>query len=600
MKNNKSISLIICFLLVFTLIGCSGKNIEESSKTQNTQSEISGVFEGKSFGHNGEILLSLELDSGYIKEITLLEHKESEGISDLAIERIPQEIINEQSIKVDNVSGATITSRGIINAVTDALKNANVVIEKYKLEKVAETIQVTNKELDTDVVVIGGGGAGLAAAVSAHQNGAKVVLIEKMPRLGGNTILSGGAYNAVDPSRQEKQGIEDSIEKHFNQTYEGGDKKGNPELIQTLVEGAYPAIEWLESLNMKFDDKVFTVLGGLWPRAHKPSSAVGTGFINTYKNYIDNNDNIDIIFDTEVTEITEIEGKVNGVIAQSRDTNYKINASKGVIIATGGFANNSQLRDKYNTQWPSLTKLKSTNHPGATGDGLILAEDVGANLINLEDIQLLPMGDPATGSLSGNVEQGVENRIFINNDGNRFVDEGERRDVMTKALMEQEDSSMWVIVDTHSYPTEDTRNNFNESIEELMAQGRAFKGETIEELAEQIKVNPKNLKKSIEEFNAAVENKAEDPFGRTLFENKLDKGPFYAGKRVPTVHHTMGGIEINSKAEVIGKDGKIIKNLYAAGEVTGGIHGSNRLGGNALADITVFGKIAGKNASSNN
>lgn len=175
------------------------------------------------------------------------------------------------------------------------------------------------------------------------------------------------------------------------------------------------------------------------------------------------------------------------------------------------------MRDKYNKNWPALTQIKTTNHPGATGDGLIMAEKVGASLIGLENIQLLPMGDPKTGSLSGNIEQGVENRIFVNKEGNRFVDEGARRDVMTRALMEQTDALMWVIVDKNSYPTGDKKNNFNESIDELIAQGRAFKGNTLEELAMKIGVNPVNLVKAVEEFNKAVEKGGPDEFGRTLF-----------------------------------------------------------------------------------
>lgn len=419
-----------------------------------------------------------------------------------------------------------------------------------------------------------------------------------MPRAGGNTILSGGAFNAVDPIRQTKQGIEDSTEKHYTQTFEGGDKLGNPELVKTLTENAYPAIQWLESLGMEFKDEVFTVLGGLWPRAHKPVKPLGTGFIDTYLNYIEKNSNgIEIMYETKATEIIIENGKAVGVKAEGKDANVVLKANKGVIVAAGGFGANVEMRDSYNKMWPTLTNIKTTNHPGATGDGMIMAEKIGANLIDMEYIQLLPMGDLKTGSLSGNIEQGVENRIFVNKDGNRFVDEGQRRDVMTKALFEQKDASMWVIVDKHSYATGDVKNNFNESIDQLVEQGRAYKADTLEDLAKQIGVNPENLVKSVNEFNKAVEKGGKDAFGRTLFKDKLDSAPYYAGARVPTVHHTMGGIQINTSAQVLDKDGKIIPGLYAAGETTGGIHGSNRLGGNALADMTVFGRIAGESAA---
>jgi flavocytochrome c len=291
------------------------------------------------------------------------------------------------------------------------------------------------------------------------------------------------------------------------------------------------------------------------------------------------------------------DGAVVGVNASGKGGAVTLYANNGVVLATGGFGANVEMREQYNTLWPSLREVKTTNHTGATGDGIIMAEEINASVTGMENIQLLPMGDPQTGSLSGNIEQGVQNRIFVNKEGNRFVDEGARRDVMTKALMEQTDAYMWVIVDKHSYPTGDTVNNFNESIDDLVSAGRAFKADTLEELAAQIGVDPSNLSASVESFNQAVEGKSADPFGRTLFAEKIDTPPYYAGARVPTVHHTMGGVVITENAQVVDVNGVIIKGLYAAGEVTGGIHGSNRLGGNALADITVFGKIAGESAA---
>ena len=593
LRFRKGFIIMLCVIMTLTMVACKPK----AEEVQGSSMFKAGTYTASAPGHNGDVNVEITVDENLIKDIKILEHSESSGISDPAIDRIPKAIVDSQSLAVDTISGATVTSKAIIAAVTEAIKLADGNIDALNVKKDVENVTTENVEYTTDVVVIGGGGAGLGAAVSAHQNGATVIVLEKMPRLGGNTILSGGALNAVDPGRQSKQGIEDSVDKHFTQTYEGGDKLANEDLVRTLAENAYPAVEWLESLGMKFNDEVFTVLGGLWPRAHKPSTPLGTGFIDTYQKYIDENDGIEIILDTEVTELITDSGRVVGIKAKGLNNEVTINANNGVVIATGGFGANIEMRDKYNKDWPILTALRTTNHPGATGDGLILAEGVGANLIGLDNIQLLPMGDPETGSLSGNIEQGVENRIFVNKEGNRFVDEGQRRDVMTKALMEQEDASMWVIVDNHSYPTGDVKNNFNESIDELIAQNRAFKGDTLEELAKEIGVNPENLIKAVEEFNKAVEKGEADEFGRTLFDKKIESGPFYAGARVPTVHHTMGGIEINKDGQVLDKDGNVILGLYAAGEVTGGIHGSNRLGGNALADITVFGRIAGESAA---
>ena len=212
------------------------------------------------------------------------------------------------------------------------------------------------------------------------------------------------------------------------------------------------------------------------------------------------------------------DNRVVGVKAESPEGELILKANNGVVIATGGFGNNVEMREEYNAIWPSLVNLKSTNHPGATGDGITMAKSVGANLIGMEQIQLLPMGDPETGSLSGNIEKSVENRIFVNKEGKRFVDEGARRDVMTKALFEQEDAFMWVILDSKNYPTGEHKNNFNESIDELVAAGRAFKGDTLEELAEKIGVNPDNLVEAVNKFNEAVETGGPDEFGK-LYSN---------------------------------------------------------------------------------
>lgn len=601
-KLGKKVTAALLLLLSISFAACGTKEpaAPETPETPSTIGEglfTPGTYEGTAKGYHGDITLTVTVDENNILEIKS-EHTETEGLGDKAVATLTEAALEKASLSMDLVSGATYSSQGFLAALEAALVKAGADVEKLKIKETVE-VEKKDQEFDTEVAIIGGGGAGLAAAVSAHQNGAKVLLVEKMPNIGGNTIISGSAFNAVDPKRQSAQGIEDSVEKHFQQTYEGGDKQGDPELVRVLVENAYPTIEWLESLGMKFTDKVFTVLGALWPRSHKPVEPLGTGYVNTFMNYInEHKDDITVLTEVEAKELlVNADGAVTGFLAEGKNGKITVNAKNGVIVATGGFGANVEMRDQYNTIWPKLTNIKTTNHRGATGDGIIMAEKVNASIVQMENIQLLPMGDPVTGSLSGNIEQGVENRIFINAEGNRFVDEGARRDVMTKALMEQTESMMWVIVDKHSYPTDDTVNNFNETMESLVKEGRAYKADTLEDLAKQIGVEPENLVKAVEAFNASVDG-AEDEFGRTLFMDKLDTAPFYAGKRVPTVHHTMGGIKITPETRVVDQNGEIIKGLFAAGEVTGGIHGSNRLGGNALADVHTFGRIAGATAAS--
>lgn len=637
-KFRKILSLVIVGLMIAGLAACGTKTPTTPTETPTFKA---GTYDGEADGFHGKIKVKVTVTTTEITDIKV-EHTETEGLGDKAVEKIVEMVKANTSLKVDAVTGATYSSKGILEAITAALKAAGADVEKLKAKEIASGETKGDVEKTADVIIIGGGGAGLAAAVSAHQNGAKVIVVEKMSRLGGNTMISGSAYNAADPNRQsaitmtapEKQTVEniiagtyedalvktwqetlkkewteylasgkttlfDSPSLHKLQTYLGGDKKGTPELIDVFADNAYPAVEWLESLGMEFKDYVFTVLGGLWNRAHKPVKPLGTGFMETYENYLEKNKaDIEVILDTTAKEFIVKDGAVVGVACEGKNGKVTLNATKGVVLATGGFGANVEMRNEYNTElWPDLTNVKTTNHTGATGDGIIMAEAVNAKLAGMQYIQLLPMGDPVTGSLSGNIEQGVQNRIFVNKEGVRFVDEGARRDTMTKALMEQTDSYMWVIVDKNSYPTGDTKNNFNESIDDLVAAGRAFKADTLEDLAKQIGVDPVAFVKSVEDFNKAVDGTVKDEFGRTLFDKKLDTAPFYAGARVPTVHHTMGGVSINADAQVIDANGNVIKGLYAAGEVTGGIHGTNRLGGNALADINVFGKIAGKNAA---
>jgi len=589
----KILPILLLAVLAIGLAGCNGKNGEELFNPGKYIGIAPGV-------HKDDVKVEVTFTASAIKKIEILEHNESPGLSDAAFDKIPAAIIDEQSLAVDTISGVTYSSQAIIEAVSQAILKAGGDPAQFISNGKSKSVEKEDTEYSVDVVIVGAGGAGLAAAVTAHQNGATVMVIEKMGAVGGNTLHSGSAFNCVDPSMQEPRGIEDSIDKHFQQTYDGGDRLGKPEMIRVLVENAYPGLQWLESLGMEFKDHIFTVLGGMWPRAHKPVLPLGTGYIKTYVDYIEANEGIDFIVNTKAEELMTDNGRVTGVIAKDPKGTVTLNAAKGVIIATGGFGANVELREQYNKLWPSLKNIKTTNHTGATGDGLILAEEAGANLIGLEHIQLLPMGDPETGSLLGNIEQGVENRIFVNKDGKRFVDEGARRDVMTSALFEQEDSFMYIVLDKHSYPTGDTRNNFNEKIDDLVAKGTAFKADTLEELAAKIGVDADNLVNAVAEFNKAVEAGGPDKFGRTLFADKIDTAPFYAGARMPTVHHTMGGIEINTKAQALDASGNIIPGLYAAGETTGGIHGANRLGGNALPDILVFGRIAGEMAAKSN
>ena len=589
----KILSVILALALMMTAVLA----VADTSYTATVDSQIGGV---------GAVTVTVTLkDDGSIAAVTVDECKDTPGICELPCEQLPAAMVAANSINVDTVAGATLTSNAILAGVKAALENGGVDTTALMEKKEVVVEKAADETLEADVVVIGAGGAGLAAAISAEQNGAKVIVVEKMPKVGGNTILAGGAVNAVEDRSEFAIKQNDSVYWHYWQTLNGGDWQGDPELVMTLVENAYEGIQWTKSLGMEWlgEEAVFTVSGGLWPRAWKPAMVAGTGFFDTYTKYIEKTDKIDLMLNTKAEKIlTDDMGAACGIVATGETGNTITINAKSVVVATGGFSKNVELRMAYDAIWGMLDeKVLSTNHEGATGDGVKMLQALQADFIQMGNIQLLPLGDPVTGSLSGNIEHGVDSRIFVNKSGLRYGDEGGRRDDMTRDLFAQEDAYMWIVMDSDTYPTGDELNNFGETANQLVEAGRAVKADTLDELAVLMNVDAENLKATIAEYNrhcigGDLEGQA-DEFGRTLFGAPIDNGPFYAGARVPTVHHTMGGVRIDTLARVYNENGEIIDNLYAAGEVTGGIHGTNRLGGNALTDTVVFGRIAGESAA---
>lgn len=590
----KILSVILALALMMTAVLA----LADTSYTATGDSQIGGV---------GAVTVTVTLaDDGSIKAVTVDECKDTAGICELPCAQIPAQMVELNSINVDTVAGATMTSNAILATVKAALENGGVDTAALMEKKEIVVEKAADEELSCDVVVIGAGGAGLAAAISAQQNGANVIVVEKMPKVGGNTILAGGAVNAVEDRSEFAIKQNDSVFWHYTQTLSGGDYQGDPELVMTLVSGAWDAIQWTKELGMEWlgEEAVFTVSGGLWPRAWKPVMPAGTGFFDTYTKYIAANpDTMNLMLNTKAEEILVSDnGAACGISCTGETGNTITIHAKSVVVATGGFAKNVSLRMAYDSIWGTLDEsVLSTNHEGATGDGVKMLQQLQADFVQMGNIQLLPLGDPKTGSLSGNIEHGVDSRIFVNKSGLRYGDEGGRRDDMTRDLFAQEDATMWIVMDSDTYPTGDEFNNFGETANQLVEAGRAVKADTLEELAALMGVDAANLTATIAEYNrhctgGDLEGQA-DEFGRTLFGAPIDNGPFYAGARVPTVHHTMGGVRIDSKTRVYNENGEIIENLYAAGEVTGGIHGTNRLGGNALADTVVFGRIAGESAA---
>ncbi|WP_291583405.1 flavocytochrome c [Clostridium sp. UBA6640] len=440
-----------------------------------------------------------------------------------------------------------------------------------------------------DIVIIGAGGAGLAAAVEAQESGAKIVVLEKMPMVGGYTTRATGGLNAAGTKAQEEAGIEDSAELFFKDTMKGGYDKNNEELVKVLTEEAKDTVEWLESLGADLSD-VGAAGGASVRRIHRPAggSAVGPNIISTLK-AVSEDKKIDIRTMNEAIEIVkDKEGKISAVKATNKEGKEYTIATKSVILTAGGFSANKEMVVENKAE---LEGFDTTNHPGATGDGIALAKKVGADFVDMSEIQTHPTVVPGKGIMITEAVRG-NGAILINKDGKRFINELLTRDVVSKAILDQKDKVGYLFFD------EELRKGLK-AIEEYFSMDLVTEANSIEELAEKLDIDKTNLTTTIETYNKAQKANNDTEFQRTDMAISLESPKFYAIEVTPAVHHTMGGVKINTNGEVIGEDGQVIPGFYAAGEVTGGVHGGNRLGGNALADIIVYGRRAGQTAAKN-
>lgn len=647
LKNEGTVDFLeICFLRFLRFAKIANQLNEEEEFTFKP-----GVYEVNAIGHSGSLPMKVSFSETRIERIDVDTKGETEGIADVVFVRIPDKIIEGQTLNVDALSGASETSNAVIDGVAKAVKLAGVNPDILKRRpKPASSLVRDDEEYSCDVVVVGGGGAGLSAAATALQRGFSAIVLEKYPAVGGNTIRSGGPVNAADPEWQrqfdenpgERHTIESLLETdesqihseyledfralkkefsayqekfgtqkghlfdspllHRMQTYFGGkrtDLNGNTiygqyDLVKILTDRALESVKWLEEIGVEFDKSiVFAPVGALWRRGHKPVKSYGSAFILSLSKYVEEHSG-KIITDSPVKEFLMEHGEIKGVIATGVNGQKITVRAKAVVLASGGFGANTKMLKEYNTYWSHIDDdIRTTNSYAMTGDGILLGKSAGAALTGMGFTQMMPVADPETGELFSGLQVPPENFVIVNKEGKRFINEFSGRDVLTKAAIDQ-GGLFYLIADDEIKKT--AANTSQEKIDRQVEAGTLFKADTIEELAVKIGMKPEILKDTIDKYNSYVDAGFDPEFHKDTFSLKVEKAPFYATPRKPAVHHTMGGLKIDTKARVLDSNDQPIKHLYAAGEVTGGIHAGNRLGGNALTDIFTFGRIAGKTA----
>ena len=624
MKKNQIKKILLAVAMV--VVVAAGLLVYSSGKTTSM---------GTAKGFGGDVTVTLTLADGKIIGCTAEGKDETEGVGSTAIDQLPGAIAESGSIAVDGVAGATVTSNAIKEAAAAALTAAGLNPDDYKtaVDNTAEPAE--DSTVDADVVIVGAGGAGMTAAITAANEGKSVVILESQAMVGGNSVRATGGMNAGKTVYQdenefgESAGVEktlktaaekyadnetitalaatvaeqwaayqanptgyfDSVELMELDTMIGGKGVNDPALVETLCSNSADAIDWLGEQGITLNS-VSSAGGASVKRIHRPVNEEGKVVsVGAYMVPLLEEDcqkaGVQIMVNTTATEIlTDDNGAAVGIKATGASGETITINAKAVILTSGGFGANMEMVTEYK---PELKGFMTTNAPGILGQGIKMAQAIGADTVDMDQIQIHPTVQYDSASL---ITEGLrgDGAVLINSEGKRFIDEVGTRDVVSAAEIAQPGSYSWLIIDQKMVDDSSV-------IQGYIKKGYTFEGKTYEELAEQIGVDGAALAETMNTWNGYVEAKNDPDFGRTSFANPLNTAPYYAIKVTAGVHHTMGGLKINTNTEVLKADGSVIPGLFAAGEVTGGVHGANRLGGNAVADFTVFGRIAGQAAS---
>ena len=554
--------------------------------------------EGTGVGKHGDITVAVTFDAGKIQDIKIVKNAENPILAKKVFTDLKDQVVALSSTDVDLVSGATFSAKGFIDAVNDAAKKAGVTLAKADKKALKKAARELPKTSNYDVVVIGAGGAGFSAAITARNAGANVVLLEKMPAVGGNSLISGAEMNVAKNWVQPKLGInDDSPELHAQDTFKGGDGKGDMKVINVMTHQALDAAKWCRDyLGVRFeDDNLFFFGGHSRKRALIPVGHTGTEFIAKFQAKADEL-GIPVITNMKAEElIKDKDGRVVGVKATMDGSEYTFNAKGGVVLATGGFGANPEMVKKYNPKIDE--RFKTTDAPGTTGEALYMAERAGAQLVNMGYIQTYPICDPISGAIELIADARFDGAIMLNQEGKRFVEELQRRDVLSEAILNQTGRYCWVLWNDKIGSISNTVKAHANEYEAFTKQGIMTTCDDLKCIADFTKIPFDQLRKTVKRVSDMAGKGNDKDFNHRSGLVDMQQGKYYVIKAVPSTHHTMGGVRINEKAEALTAEGKVIPGLWAAGEVTGVTHGTNRLGGNAYTDIIVFGRIAGEAAA---
>ncbi|MGL5854393.1 MAG: flavocytochrome c, partial [Cetobacterium sp.] len=482
-----------------------------------------GKFIGIGKGYGGDISVEVEIDNSSIKNIEILSHNETKIISDPAFVHIPRLVLESNSILVPNVSGCSMSSRGIREAIKNALIQGGESLDKLEIQMLeAENLvkigdgaskKIIKPVENFDVVIVGAGGAGLSAAISAASKGAKVVLLEKMSSIGGNTLISMGGINIPGNDAQIEKDIQDSVELYKKDILLGGDNENSLELLDIFVNEALPTYRWLkDEIKVSFKNELIHFGGHTVPRAAVFSGKYAIELIAKLRAKAVSL-GVDIRTGVRSKElITDGDLRVIGVLATIEEKNVKFMGKKGVILTTGGFSGNIELRKKYN---PSLDeRYKTTNISGITGDGHLMCEKVGADFIQMEYIQTFPISNPETGELSHVGGSRFDGAILVNKCGERFVEELERRDTVSEAILKQENGVGYLVWGQEIEKITNYVSKNKEEVERLKNSNLIVVSETLEDAAKFMGVDEEKLLSTIERYNDFVKNKKDLDFNR--------------------------------------------------------------------------------------